>query len=164
MRLLACALVVVLGIPALVDAQVPPVFEISNPVCRTSPTRTGTFVQVWLAAQLLDSVPRGHVTGVVHLWFRDTDDRRRYLGSVRNELFVLDPNRNALAPVHANNPDLDIQPGEYAGFVQDKFFFWSDVEEVRCGRLAFYHQGRKLPVNINTDWKLSLDADVALQR
>lgn len=148
-------LVALAAVPDTAAAQEPaPVFEVSNPICRTLNLRSGSFVQVQFHARLLDYEPRGHVTAVVHLWYTDADDSRRYLSSVRNELFVADLTLPGAEPVVANNPDLDIQPGEIAGFYQDKFFIWSDVDQVRCGRLALYHQGRKLPVDINTDWRI----------
>lgn len=153
-RMLGAAAVTLLATSGVAWTQTPPVFETSNPICRTRDVSpSGVFVQVWMRAKLIDHNPIGHVTVVMHLWYTNQDDQRRYLNSLRNEVFVKDPNQDATAPVHANNPDLDIRPGEIVGFRQDKFFIWSDVEDVRCGRMSFYHQGHKLPIVINKDWR-----------
>lgn len=156
-RLMAMAAVILAAGPALAQTE-PAVFEVSNPICRTVDiARAGVLVQVFMRAKLIDPEPIGHVTVVMHMWHTDRNDRRQYLNSVRNEVFVKDPNQNGTVPEHANNPDLDIRPGEIVGFTQDKYYPWTDVESVRCGRMAFYHQGKRLPIVINKNWRYSGD-------
>ena len=156
--IIGVTLAVLFTSPTFGQTTTPPVFETSNPICRTSDVHpTGVFVQVWMRAKLIDHNPIGHVTVVMHLWYTNEDDQRRYLNSLRNEVFVKDPNQDGTVPLHANNPDLDIRPGEIVGFRQDKFFIWNDVEDVRCGRMSFYHEGVKLPIVINKDWRYTDD-------
>ena len=154
MRFIAATLAAAILTGAVASAQEqPPVFEVSNPYCRTGTTAAGSYIQVIVRAKLIDHRPSPHTTMVMHVWYTDRDDRRGYLNSLRNELFVKDPNELGSRPVHPNNPDLDIQPGEIAVFRQDKFFHWSDTGNIRCGRMAFYRQGQKIPVVINKEWR-----------
>ena len=161
MKTLSCIVailaVVSFGSVVPVDAQEQAaVFETSNPICSTYTYAGGTLVRVWMRAKLIDTNSIGHVTVAMHLWYTDRNDRRRYLNSMRNEVFVLDPNQPVAGtnPEHANNPDLDIKPGELVGFRQESYFPYNvDFFDVRCGRITFYHQGRRVPIFINKNWR-----------